>query len=505
MNRRRFLKASAIMGTAVTVGDTVFSSIKNKVFAKEPETKDSKAQGAAAMQKLTGETMEKVSSYIAGSQKTDLPENVVKKAKHHIMDTLAAVVSGSALRPGQFAAEFVKTQGGVEEALVAGTKTITSAINAALANGMMAHSDETDDSHEKSLTHPGAAVVPAAMAISDRAGADGRTFLKGVVAGYDIGCRITQALGVDQLDTHSHSTHALGEVFGAATAAASILQLSQGKAKIVLSYTGQQASGVTYWQRDPEHIEKAFVFGGMPARNGVTSALFVQAGFTGVSDIFSGQNNFLTAFSPDPDPKQLFDGLGNRYEVVQTNIKRFSVGSPIQAPLDAVLLLREKYHLKPQDVARIVVHVPPGARAGGRVVDSREMPDVNIQYILAVALLDGTLTFEAAHSYKRMSDPAVVPLRKLVSVVLDPTLDTSITTRQAAVYLTTTKGETLKEHVLHVRGTTANPMTDAEVEKKCRDLFEPVLGRERTSKVVEMIWNIEKVRNMREFWPLLRS
>jgi 2-methylcitrate dehydratase PrpD len=509
MNRRKFLKASATVGAALAAGTSVLSSLETGVLAQTPGGQSGKApgeagaKGPAAALRLTGETMEKVSAYVSGSQRNELPSDAVNKAKHHIMDTLAAIVSGAALRPGQLAAEFVKNQGGVAEAQVAGSKTVTTAINAALANGMMAHADETDDSHEKSLTHPGAAVVPAVMALADRMSADGMRFIKGVVAGYDICCRITQALGVEQFDKNSHSTHAYGETFGAAAAAASVLGLNQDKSRVVLSYAGQQASGVTYWQRDPEHIEKAFVFGGMPARNGVTSGLFVQAGFTGVTDIFSGQNNFLTAFSPEPDTQKLIEGLGSVYEITRTNIKRFSVGSPIQAPLDALLLLREKYSLKPEDVQRIVVHVPPGATAGGRVVDAREMPDVNIQYILAVALIDGTLTFEAAHSYKRMSDPAVVPLRKLVSVELDPTLDVRVTTRQAAVYVTTTKGETLKEHVLNVRGTAANPMTDKEVEKKSRELFEPVLGGSRTARLIDMLWNLERVKNMREFWPIL--
>jgi 2-methylcitrate dehydratase PrpD len=201
----------------------------------------------------------------------------------------------------------------------------------------------------------------------------------------------------------------------------------------------------------------------------------------------------------------LFEGLGTVYEITRTNIKRFSVGSPIQAPLDALLLIRERHHLKPEDVARIVVHMPFGAGGQTAVVDNREMPDVNMQYIIAVALLDGTLTFDAAHSYKRMSDPAVVQLRKLVSIEPDSTIDTSKTDRQAIVYVTTKKGEVLREHVINVRGTAENPMTDEEVEKKCVELFQPVLGAERSRRLAGTIWNLEKVKNMVELRPLFRA
>jgi 2-methylcitrate dehydratase PrpD len=158
----------------------------------------------------------------------------------------------------------------------------------------------------------------------------------------------------------------------------------------------------------------------------------------------------------------------------------------------------------PEDVASIAVHMPYAA-GQTLVVDNREMPDVNIQYIMAVALLDGTLTFEAAHSYERMSDPAVVPLRKLVSIVADSTMDISKTSRQAIVYVTTKQGEAWSEHVTDVRGTAANPMSDEEVEKKCLDLFRPVLGADRSRKLAETIWNLENVKNMVELRPLLRA
>src|SRR3972149_11084934 len=108
--------------------------------------------------------IKEVSSYISKSGQAELPPEVVVKAKHHILDTIASIVSGARLKPGKIAIQFMETQKGVKEAQVIGSRIITSAINAALSNGMMAHADETDDSHEKSLTHPGAAVVPAALA-----------------------------------------------------------------------------------------------------------------------------------------------------------------------------------------------------------------------------------------------------------------------------------------------------------------------------------------------------
>ena len=384
-----------------------------------------------------------VSSYISRGSEATLPPEVIREAKHHICDTFAAMVSGTRFKPARMARLFARSQKGKKEAQVIGSEIVTSAITAALANGMMAHADETDDSHEKSLTHPGCAVVPAALSVSEKEGASGMTFLKGVVVGYDIGCRITQALGVYEFNSRFRCTHSIGGTFGAAAAAAAMMRLDEAKVSQVLSYAAQQASGVTYYRRDPEHVEKAFVFAGMPARNGVTAAVFMQAGFTGVSDPFSGENNFLEAFSPDPRPERLSEGLGSRYEIAFTNIKKFAVGSPIQAPLDALLLLDGQTWFYRSGCGK---HRRPFAGRTFRreVVNNRDMPDINLQYILAVALLDGDFSFEAAHSYERMKDPAVLEIKKRITSMEDPGLDTSKTARQSIVEVVTKKGKTIQ-------------------------------------------------------------
>ncbi len=445
--------------------------------------------------------IEEVSSYISESGGRELPAEVVKKAKHHILDTLAAIVSGSELKPGRLAKKYVKNQAGAKEAQVAGTRIVTSAINAAFANGIMAHADETDDSHARSSTHPGCGIVPAALSMAEREEADGMTFLKGVVVGYDIGCRITQALGVDNLNRMYRSTHSIGNAFGAAAAAA-LARLEANLVRYVLSYTAQQASGVNYWVRDTEHIEKAFVFGGMPARNGVTAAILVQSGFTGVGDPFRGRGNFLEAFSPNSRLQLLAEGLGSHYEIVFTNIKKFPVGSPIQAALDALLLLVKKHGIASNDIKSIIARLP---ERGASIVNNRDMPDINLQYILAVTLLDGHLTFEASHSYERMNDPAVLEVRRCIDLVEDPELTAAKVTRQAIVEVTTKDGAIFREHVVNVRGTAENPMTTEEVEEKCNDLLIPVLGEDRTRELVDKIGNLEQVRNVRELRPLLSA
>jgi 2-methylcitrate dehydratase PrpD len=449
-----------------------------------------------------GEIIGRLSAYVAASGETQLPPEVIHKAKHHILDTLGAIVCGSNLKPGLLAKRFVADQGGAAEAQVAGSAVVTTAVQAAFAMGMMAHSDETDDSHERAGMHPGCAIVPAALAVAQREGADGARFIRSVVAGYDVGCRITQALGVQNVRSRALSLHGIGTNFGAAAAAASILGLKEASVRFVWDYSCQQDSGKYYWMRDRDHVEKAFVFAAMGARNGVTSALLVQSGFTGVDDAFSGENNYFDSFGPGVNPGQLVEELGSRYEIQHTDIKKYSVGAPIQAPLDALLILRERHGLRAPDIKAITAHVPDDRVL---IVRDRDMPDVDLKHVLAVALIDGTMTFEASHSYERMKDPAVLAIRERITLIGDPELRTAKIKRGGIVEITTTDGAKLREHVELVRGRPANPMSDEEIEQKCTDLMQPVLGEERTSRLIDRIWNLEKVKNMRDLRPLLST
>src|SRR5262249_30127968 len=142
-----------------------------------------------------------------------------EKGKHHILDTLATMVSGSRLLPGKKAIAYIKTLGGPQQACVIGTRIVTAAINAALANGMFAHADETDDIHHPANMHPGASIVPAALAMAERERRDGKSMLRAVVTGYDIGCRVTRVMHPEAFRAAGRANQSFGGVFGAATAA----------------------------------------------------------------------------------------------------------------------------------------------------------------------------------------------------------------------------------------------------------------------------------------------
>lgn len=441
-----------------------------------------------------------LSGYIADARLRALPAEVVEKAKHHILDTIAAMVSGTGLPPGRMAIAFAGSLGGGAECSIVGTPLASSMINAALINGMLAHADETDDSHAPSRNHPGCAVIPAALAAGEKAGASGDAFVKAVVLGYDVAARLNYALGAEEFAAASRSTHSFGGTFGAGAAAGAMLGIDALQARHLLSYCAQQASGIGCNVRDSEHVEKAFDFGGMPARNGATAAAMVAAGFTGVDDVFSGERNFFEAYAPKPDPAQLMDGLGARYEILGTNIKKWCVGSPAQSALDAMTQIVDAIGLTAAEVDKVVIHLPTRS---ARTVDGAPMPDVNVQHLLAVLLIDGHLTFNSVHDHARMKDPQVLALRKRMAIKPSEELMHARPRRQAIVDVTTREGVHISRRAVAVRGTADNPMPRAEVEDKAQDLMAPILGIDASRKLIEAIRALEtckSIADLRHLW-----
>jgi 2-methylcitrate dehydratase PrpD len=443
-----------------------------------------------------------LSEYVAAALARPVPEEVAEKAKCHLLDTLAAMVSGSRLLPGRRAIAYVRAQGGRRQATVVGSRIITTAVNAPLANGMSAHADETDDSHAGGRFHPGCAIVPAALATGELADRDGASLLRALVLGYDVGARFVMALGLGAAYARPHSTHSLGGLFGAAAAAGALLRLDAREVRFLLSYAVQQASGLAYWMRDPEHIEKAFDFGGMPARDGVAAATMVRAGFTGVEDPLAGARTFLEGFAQTPRPEALVEGLGSRFEIMQASIKKWAAGAPIQAALDALETLVRMYRLGADDIADLTVHLPDDRI---HLVDDRDVPNLCVQHLLAVLLLDRTLGFAAAHDRTRMRDPGVLAVRARIRLVPDAVLTRALPPRQAIVEVATRDGRELREHARAVRGTPDNPMDPHEVEAKAEGLLAPVLGAERARALADQVWRLERLPAARALRPLLQA
>jgi 2-methylcitrate dehydratase PrpD len=452
---------------------------------------------------LKASPMPLVSEYIASALTQQLPDHIIEKAKFHFLDTIASMISGSQMLAGKRAIQFVKAQGtAAPQAILLGTSLRTTAINAALANGMFGHADETDDSHAESLTHPGCGIVAATLAAAELQNNSGLDILKAMTLGYDICCRLTKSLHPYQFRANGHSSHTFGPNFGAAAAAGALLGVNAIQARYLLSYAAQQASGVSCWMRDKDHIEKAFDFGGMAARNGMTSALMVVNDFTGVEDVFSGERNFYDAYGVEPLRQELGVDLGKRYEILQTSIKRWTVGSPIQAPLDCVdeLIQTLGKQLDPSSITNIHVKIPHESLT---IVNNREMPEICLQHLVALMIFEGRMDFHLAHDRSRMSDPKILELRKLINLEGSDELSKNMPTRQGIVRITLRSGKHFEVYTRDVKGTPNNPMNRLELDRKCIDLISPILGLNQSELICKAVWELETFTSARDFVALL--
>jgi 2-methylcitrate dehydratase PrpD len=444
--------------------------------------------------------MKTLSAYMARAIDRPLPARVAEKTRHHIADSLAAIVSGSRLPPGERGIAWTATQGGVAQACVMGTDHVTSATLAAFANGMSAHADETDDSHQGGLFHPGCTIIPAAWAIAELERRSGAELLRAVALGYDIGARIAMALGGIRFLLSGHGSHAFGGLFGAAAAAGALHRFDAQRMRWLISYTAQQASGISCWIRDPDHIEKAFDFAGMPARNAVSAASMVAAGCTGGGACVRGRRNIRVAYDRHTDTSHVTRELGRTWEIMRSNIKNWSVGSPIQAALDSLLALIREHGITAPQVRRLHVQVQD---TESEIVDNRDMPDICMQHLLAVMLLDGGLSFASSHDEARMHDPAVLALRQRIAFEGSAELSRA-GGRQAIVAVELADGRRLRHHTEKVRGTWQNPMTREEVDAKCLPLMAPVLGTRRARALLDRVWSLDEVDDIRSLRRLLQ-
>jgi 2-methylcitrate dehydratase PrpD len=442
--------------------------------------------------------MAELSTYIANAAEMRLPPHATSKAKAHVLDTVAAIISGASLPAGEKAISYIGVRTATAESVVLTTDIITSASNAAFANAMSAHADETDDSHKASRSHLGCSVVPAALAMAEKNGSNGEALLRAIVLGYDIGSRVLLALHPLKFHQAGHCTHAFAGVFGSTAAAAGLAKLSAEEVRWALSYAAQQAAGITSWRRALEHVEKAFVFAGMPARNGIEAAEMVVGGFTGVNDVFTGAQNFFLTFGAEPRPQELIEGLGQRFEIQNTTIKKWSVGSPVQSVLDATQILLKSHRIAAPSVAEIEVRMAP---IETDTVDNRAMPDISLQHLVSVMINDGALTFGSSHDDSRVHDPAVLELKRKIALIPDPEVER----KRALVTIVTRDGSRFTHRATAVRGTPDNPMSEEEISTKALDLMQPDRGAARARQIVDAIWNIEAIDDVRSLRSLFTA
>jgi 2-methylcitrate dehydratase PrpD len=436
----------------------------------------------------------RLAEYVAESPSRALPGDVTEKATLHVLDTLAAVVACRDLVPARVARAYAVRNSGALTTPILGTPQTASLTDAVFATAMTAHAAEINDFCPSAYVQPGPAVVSTALLLGHERGIDGARLLRAVVAGYEVACRLPKAIGAEAMRETGVANHGIGSIFGAAIAAASVLGHSVDDVEHLLSLTAQQASGSWQWLLDVEHIEKALVFAGMGARSGLQSALFVEAGFTGVPGSFDHERGWLgstyLAGGPAPaDHDYLVRDFGTRFELPLVGFKQFPVGGPTQPAVQAVLDLAPG--VRAAEIERVLVEMPSH---NSRAFAAAGMPALNLPYLVSIILLDGILDFVSAQSLTRMrEDVEVRALMPKVEVRADPAQDAMPRVESARVTIVHDDGSTRTRFVEHVKGFPSHPMSTDDVVAKATSLVEPYLGRARTTKLCGTVLGLEEL------------
>ena len=407
-----------------------------------------------------------LADYIAAFSPAMLPEAVRARTLDVVRDGTGALIAAANpdYSTGRLIAGFARDQGGTPEASVVGNGFKTSAVMAALANGTMGYACDIEPHHPEGILHPIAVMIPTALALGERAGADGARFLAAVALGCEVEYRVSMALGpAEQYALGFHPSAVCG-CFGATAASAFLLGLDEAATVRALGLAACQASGMMAWESDPTENARPFQMG-MAARNGVTAALLAKTGFGGPVAVFDHGHTVFRAFSRAPRPERLLHELGTRFDgIMELAIKPYSCVSFLHPALDALFGLMREHALTADKIERLILRFP---RAGIHCVDDNPLKSHCAQYILPVALVNRELRVADIFIDRRVDNPALAALCRRVSVEPDPVLDPLFPDFYASIVEVVTRdGETLSRRNDIARGYPESPMSARELDDK---------------------------------------
>ena len=344
----------------------------------------------------------------------------------------------------------------------------------------MIHSFDFDDYHQAKI-HPGAPVIPAAVAVGESLGASGREVLTAMVAGYETMIRVSLATGPTASRLKGwHLTGTTG-TFGAAAAAGRLLGLSAADMASALGLAGTQSAGLWAFLADGA-MSKRF-HPGRAAQSGVMAAFLARSGFRGPTQILEARDGgFCQATSDRFDLSRVTDRLGDRFHGAEVNIKPYACCASSHSAVDAVLELKGRHGFTAADVERVrvktagsvVVQCGFDYQAAGIV-----QAQMSLQYIVAVTLLEGAALLEQ-FSEKKIVDPLVRDLARRVEVTVDPDIDRVYPERYAnRVEIVLRDGRRFETRVDYAKGSTGRPLNLPEVAEKFRSLADRLCFRLR--------------------------
>ncbi len=406
-----------------------------------------------------------------------VPEAVRRTARRYLLDWLGSTLAGGELAPPRIVEALVDELGGTSQATVLASGRRSSAPLAALANAAASHVLEMDDLDRASISHPGAPVIAASLAVGERDGASGEELLDAIAIGYEAMIRIGEALGPAHYE-HWHMTGTAGTL-GAASAASRLAGFDAHTTLMALGSAGTMTAGL--WEFLADGAMSKQLHPAKAAHDGVLAALLAGRGFTAATRILEGPKGLFAAMAPAGDPGAIVAGLGPQMASWRIGGVSFKVHASCRhthPAVDAALALREEQGLGPAEVEHVSVRLY-GQALGlleGMEPTTPYAAKFSLPYCVASALTHGDLAPQR-FSEEAITDRGVLELADRISFSVDPELDALYPRAWPSIVSVTTRdGRTLERRVDHPAGDPENGLTDEDVAAKFTSLVGPLLG-----------------------------
>jgi 2-methylcitrate dehydratase PrpD len=433
---------------------------------------------------------ETLAEWLCAQRWESVPEMTRRKAVDVVFDSVGAMIACSQLPEVASIVKLLQRMGGNAECTMIGHEGLTSVVNAAMANGGMAHGDEADPVHLTSVGgHVAAGPVPTALTMGQWLGTGGREVLRAVVLGYEVGGRLMTIFyrERDYGARRFYPTAVVGTISSAVTAGV-LLGLNRGQMQVAMCLAAYQAAGPDNMTKDPGHMGKTFQVGAAN-RNGVTAALLAHGGCHAPLDILDGSHSLFDAYLGAPDAGgEMLKGLGEYYSITDVMHKRYPVGSPNQAYLQGLFGLIRKHALQPRDMAEIEVQIP--SRGLKRIPATRHA-SISALSVCAIAAAHLKLDFYQLHDPAGAMDKAARDMQQRVKFVGREDWTGMEAGRHAFVTIKTHNGEVLTAEVRY------EPMTRAELDLKFDALVLPRFGREKCARVAGLLKGLEAAKSVK--------
>jgi 2-methylcitrate dehydratase PrpD len=437
---------------------------------------------------------ETYADFIVRTEFGDLGSEVVQQAKKLILDLVGVSLAGYAtMEFPKIVVGYFADLGGKPEATIVQTKKKFPAVNAAFANASCAHAIDMDDGHRFGALHPGAVIIPAALAAAELVGADPKTLLAGIVAGYEIMIRIGAAINPSSLNRGFHITGITG-VYGAAAACAKIMDLNREETVGALGMAGLQASGLIQVNHEMEGAKVKPLNPARAASNGLLSCTLAKRGARGPVQIFEGQDGYLKAVSDEVKQDLLTKGLGKEYEILKVYVKLYAACRHAHAPVDAVFEALKSQSIEPEEITRVVVETYSAAvrLAGIREATTPSAARFSIPFSVAIAIGKKDAGADK-YCEEVIRDRAIQTLAQKVEMSVSPKWEAAYPRKRGAtVTIYTRSGEKWGSEVELAKGEPENPASRDEVYRKFVSNATLILSEKDAKELGQRIMALEE-------------